>query len=169
MTTQPDLFDTVALVEEQPVGWGRERPLELVEPYEFVPWGTYVISPERAEQQLARFLARSNTYRAYRCLMCRCAVVVDAAQWTAGAEQITKCPYARCSGWVQRDSERIEPEVGPWNVERVATPSVPTAAVVTSAEPADVDPVTTLRWTPAATTAGWAGEPPEPPDPLYDY
>jgi hypothetical protein len=115
VSVQADLFGADPLPARTPsrdgVGWwGRERPVEAVEPYPFVPWGAYVITRDRSDQQLARFLARSHTYRAYRCVLCRRSVVVDLGQWAAPAEQVAQCPYAACSGWVQRDSERIEPE-----------------------------------------------------------
>jgi hypothetical protein len=117
MSVQADLFGLELilenLAESSPTGWGRAKPVELVEPFDELPWGAYVITAERAEQQLARFLGRSAGYRAYRCILCTRAVVVAAAEWQESGEQVAKCPYASCSGWVQRDSDRVLPDWEP--------------------------------------------------------
>jgi hypothetical protein len=122
--SQSELFELEPVPSEGPasVVWGAHR---LVEPEPssaelVVSWGAYVITRERGEQQLARWLARDSVYRAYRCVLCRRAAVVSLAEWRSERAQVVKCAYRGCSGWVQRDCDPVIPE---WSAEEPDEPA----------------------------------------------
>jgi hypothetical protein len=121
VSVQADLFGEVeaaeaAVVErESPAIWGVVRLVEedtapRHDPYELVVWPALAVDRPWGEVLLARWLGRDTGYRAFRCVLCRRAVVVSVAEWQADRAQLVACAYAACGGWVQRDSEPVSPE-----------------------------------------------------------
>lgn len=143
----PNLF-----VELRPAYAG--DPMES--PGEPPPWPVYRQTPEQATGRLAGFLAAGTTYRLFRA-WCGHQVTVSLEQWRQDVQK-WQCPYDRCAGWVQRDSERLEGET--WRPRSASAPATDAGRAQDTSRAARA----TLIGTRSSDT-----EPQEPPEWLEDY